>query len=176
MKKDCVCCSKRVYFLFVLNVEIRWNHSRTCDSYYPQEIFITETYTLVSVNHVIRRYILSAFAPEIVKNSNFVKRLWIFSHPWERSISPVTIKGTRSRKKVCCVCGKSSDFTKTPLSHQIVHAQRIARKESIFLFFIALFVIFFPHHSTLKINHACILLSELQELFVCSSLCYGSFF
>jgi hypothetical protein len=81
--------------------------------------------TVVSINHVTKRYILTALAPEMVKNSNFVKRLWIFSHPSERSINPVIIKGTRSRKKVCCMWGKSIDFTKTPLSHQIVHAQII---------------------------------------------------
>lgn len=117
---------------------------------------------------ILSRYIRRAFAPEIVKNSNFVKRLWIFSHPRVISIDPVITKGTRSRKKVCCVCGKSSDFTKTPLSHQITQAQRIARKGSILLFFIVFFIIFI-YSTALQIHHASILASEFQEFPVCST-------
>lgn len=125
---------------------------------------ITAFPTVVSMNHAIRRYILRAFAPEIVKNSNFVNLRCIFSHPWSIKIHPVTIKGTNKRKNVCWVCGSSRVFTKTPLSHQIVHAQMIASIGNIFLFFI-----FFFYYSTLQIHHSSIFFSEFQELLMCTS-------
>ena len=92
---------------------------------------ITAFHTVVSMKPIFRRYILNAFVPDIVKNSKFGKSSMNF-FILETSMSPVMTNGTRSRKKVCCAWGRSSDFTKTPLSHQIVQAARIANTGNIF--------------------------------------------
>lgn len=79
------------------------------------------------------------------------------------------MNGTRNLKKVCCACGRSSVFTKTPLSHQILQARIIVAAAKTFLFFISFLVIFF-HDSALEVDHAGVFLSELYQFLMSSSL------
>lgn len=97
---------------------------------------ITAFPTVVMIKPRLRRYILSAFAPEIVRISEALNRIFFVSFLYvNKIIQPVMRVGTSSRKKVCWLVGRSSVFTKIPLSHQMIHAQRIDRIGIVFLFF-----------------------------------------
>ncbi len=110
---------------------------------------ITAFPTVVIIKPRFRRYILRAFAPEIVRISRGLNRIFFISLLCvARMIAPVMIVGTSNRKKVCWLVGRSRVFTNIPLSHHIAHAQRRTNM-GIYFLFIHFFIIFFSHYSTL---------------------------
>lgn len=84
--------------------------------------------TVVMIKPRLSRYILRALAPEIVRISSGLNRIFFISLLCVASmIDPVMMVGTRSRKKVCWLVGRSRVFTNIPLSHHIAQAQRMAK-------------------------------------------------